>query len=148
MRKLILSLLAASIALPAAPALADDRHDRREWREDRRDDRREWRQDRREWRQDRRDDRRDYRRAGYDNRGRYNQPRQLSRNDRVWRDNYGRYRCERENGTTGLIIGAAGGALLGREVDGGRDRTLGTILGAAVGGLLGRGIDLSDARCQ
>ena len=32
-------------------------------------------------------------------------------------------------------------SLLGREIDGGRNRTLGTILGAAGGGLLGREID-------
>ena len=34
-----------------------------------------------------------------------------------------------------LIIGGAAGALLGRQIDGGRDRTLGTLLGA-VGGAL------------
>ena len=36
----------------------------------------------------------------------------------TWRDRQGRYRCRRANGTTGLIIGAAGGALIGRELDG------------------------------
>ncbi len=149
MRKLILSLAAVGFALSAAPAMADDRRDdRREWREDRREWRQDRREERREWRQERREDRRDYRQARYDDRGRYYEPRRLSRNDRVWRGNDGRYRCQRENGTTGLIIGAAGGALLGREVDGGRDRTLGTILGGALGGLLGREIDLSDAKCQ
>ena len=84
----------------------------------------------------------------YDRNGRYREPRRLSRNDRVWRGNDGRYYCKRGNGTTGLIIGAAGGALLGREIDGGRDRTLGTILGAAGGGLLGREIDRGRARCR
>lgn len=92
-------------------------------------------------------------RHGYDNRyyysdGRYREPRRLTRNDRVWRGNDGRYYCKRGNGTTGLIIGAAGGALLGREIDGGRDRTLGTVLGAAGGGLLGREIDRGGARCR
>ena len=59
------------------------------------------------------------------------------------------YRCRRGNGTTGLIIGAAGGALLGRAVDGGRDRTLGTVLGAAGGALLGREVQRSrqSRRC-
>jgi len=56
----------------------------------------------------------------------------------TWRDNRGRIRCRRSNGTTGLIIGGAAGALIGREVDGGRDRTTGTILGAAAGALIGR----------
>lgn len=84
----------------------------------------------------------------YDSHGRYYQPRRVTRNDRVWRGRDGRYYCKRGNGTTGLIIGAAGGALLGREIDGGRDRTLGTILGAAGGGLLGREIDRGRARCR
>lgn len=52
----------------------------------------------------------------------------------------------RSGGTTGLIIGGAAGALLGREVDGGRDRTAGTIIGAGAGALLGREIDRKD-RC-
>jgi len=67
----------------------------------------------------------------------------------TWRGNDGRYYCKKSNGTTGLLIGGAGGALLGREIDGGRDRTTGTILGAAVGALLGRHVDrnmISDKR--
>lgn len=79
----------------------------------------------------------------YDRQGRYIQPRAVRANDRVWRGNDGRYYCRRDNGTTGLIIGGAAGALLGREVDGGQHRTLGTILGAAGGALLGRELDKS-----
>jgi uncharacterized protein YcfJ len=52
----------------------------------------------------------------------------------------------RSGGTTGLIVGGAAGALLGREIDGGRDRTAGTIIGAGAGALLGREIDRND-RC-
>jgi len=77
-----------------------------------------------------------------------NRDRRLRRGDRVWRDDRGRWRCKRDDGTTGLVVGAAVGALLGREIDGGRDRTVGTILGAAGGALLGREIDRSDARCR
>jgi len=53
------------------------------------------------------------------------------------------YRCRRGNGTTGLVLGGAAGALLGRSVDGGRNRSLGTILGAAGGALLGREVQRS-----
>jgi hypothetical protein len=87
-------------------------------------------------------------RALYDSYGRYYEPRRLSRDDRVWRGDDGRYHCRRDNGTTGLIIGAAAGALLGRELDGGRDRTVGTIIGAAGGGLLGRAIDRGELKCR
>lgn len=86
--------------------------------------------------------------AIYDDRGRYYEPRRISRNDRIWRGRDGQYYCKRGNGTTGLIIGGAVGALLGRELDGGRDRTLGTIIGAAGGGLLGRAVDRGELRCR
>lgn len=65
----------------------------------------------------------------------------VTHNTRVWRGRDGHYNCRKSDGTTGLIIGGAAGALLGREIDGGRERTLGTILGAAGGALLGKEID-------
>ncbi len=61
----------------------------------------------------------------------------------VWRGNDGRYRCRRDNGTTGLIIGGAAGALIGNEVAGRGDKLIGTIIGAAGGALLGREVDKS-----
>jgi len=67
-------------------------------------------------------------------------------NGPTWRDNRGRYRCRRSNGTVGLIVGGAAGALVGREIDGGRDRTTGTIVGAAAGALLGREVDRGGRR--
>ena len=75
----------------------------------------------------------------------YGQP--VHRNTRVWRDRRdGRYYCRKDDGTTGLLIGGAAGALLGREIAG--DRTLGAILGAAGGALLGREIDRGGSRCR
>lgn len=65
---------------------------------------------------------------------------------RTWRGKDGRVYCRRPNGTTGLIVGGAAGALVGRAVDGGRDRTLGTVLGAAGGALLGREVQRSSAK--
>ena len=59
---------------------------------------------------------------------------------RYWRDDSGRYRCKRSDGTVGLIVGAAAGALVGRAVDTHGERATGTVLGAAAGALLGRQI--------
>lgn len=67
---------------------------------------------------------------------------------RAWRGNDGRYYCKKENGTTGLLIGGAAGALAGHQIAGSGDRTLGALLGAAGGALLGRAIDLSDSHCR
>jgi len=64
----------------------------------------------------------------------------------TWRDSRGRYRCRRSNGTTGLIVGGAAGALVGRSIDGGRHRTTGTVVGAVAGALVGREIQRSSNR--
>lgn len=63
-----------------------------------------------------------------------------------WRGRDGRNYCRKSNGTTGLIVGGAGGALLGRAVDTRGDRTMGTVIGAAAGALVGKEID-SKRRC-
>jgi hypothetical protein len=123
MRKIFLALAAATLTLPAAPAFADPppwapAHGKRA------------------------------KDARYDRYGRYVQPVALGRGDRVWRGEDGRYYCRRDNGTTGLIVGAAAGALLGRALDGGRERTLGTLLGAAGGALIGREIDRGGLQCR
>ena len=55
-----------------------------------------------------------------------------------WRGADGRTYCRKPNGTIGLVVGAAGGALVGREIDTRGSRATGTILGAAVGALVGR----------
>lgn len=83
----------------------------------------------------------------YEDRRRYDEP--VYRGSRVWRGDDGRAYCRRSDGTTGLLIGGAAGALLGREVAGRRgDRTLGAILGAAGGALIGREIDRGGSRCR
>ena len=64
---------------------------------------------------------------------------------------YGRnsysYRC-RGNGTTGTVLGAIVGGLLGDAAVGRRgDGTAGAIVGAGVGALAGRAIERSGDRC-
>ncbi len=124
MRKTILTAALIAVAVPSAPAFADPppwapAHGRRHHDEMR-----------------------------YDRYGRYAKPQRLGYDDRIWRGNDGRYYCRRDNGTTGLIVGAAVGALLGRTLDRGRDRTVGTVVGAAGGALLGRAIDRGELSCR
>jgi hypothetical protein len=70
---------------------------------------------------------------------------------KTWRGSDGRTYCRKPNGTTGLVVGGAAGALAGREIAGRGDRTTGTVLGAAVGALLGRHVQrnvISGRRCR
>ncbi len=125
MKKPLLALAAATLVLPAAPAAADPppwapAHGHRAKERDRH----------------------------YDQRGRYYEPRRITYRDHVWRGRDGRYYCRRDNGTTGLIIGAGVGALAGHEIAGRGDRTLGAIVGGVAGGLLGRAIDRGDLKCR
>ncbi len=78
---------------------------------------------------------------------RYNS-RALRSNERLWQDNQGRWRCKRDNGTTGLVIGGVVGGVAGHEIAGRGDRTLGAVIGAGVGALAGREIDRRGGRCQ
>lgn len=96
MRNIMLGLAAATLALPAAPALAVQSD-------------------------------------GY-------------YNGKTWRDSQGRLRCRRSNGTTGLLVGGAAGALVGRAIDTRGSRVTGTVVGAAAGALLGRKVDRSRTR--
>ena len=74
----------------------------------------------------------------YDHDGYYSGP--------TWRGDDGRTYCRRRDGTTGLIVGAAAGALVGRAMDGGRNRAAGTIVGGAVGAVVGR--EVARNRCN
>ena len=115
MRKIILAVAAAGLALPAAPAAADPPP----WA------------------------------PAHGKRAKDAQRYYTSGNGiRYWRGDDGRYYCRRSNGTTGLIVGAAVGALAGRAIDTRGERATGTILGAAAGALLGRQIERGEVRCR
>lgn len=160
MRKMILAAALAAVIAPAAPALADPpgwapAHGKRD---------KEYRKAQKEWRKDRREEWRDYGRYDYNrgdprngNRyyadryyrdGRNYQPRTLAYNDRIYRGENGQYYCRRSDGTTGLLIGALGGGVLGNVIGRGESQTLATILGASAGALIGRSIDRSNVRCR
>lgn len=165
MKKLLIAATLGATALTAAPAVAqqNSRQAEREYRQDQREFRQEVREDRRDARQAQRQNWREYRRYDY-NRvdpragnyyadryyrdGQYYQTRRLSYNDRVYRGNDGRYYCRRNDGTTGLILGAAVGGLLGNSVDRGRSSLLGTLLGAGIGGAVGSSIDRNNISCR
>ena len=126
MKKALLTALAiATVSAPivAAPAADAQRRDRDY----------QWHGDRDDW-----DASRDYRRGKY-------RERRLSREDQVYRGRDGRAYCKRNDGTTGLVVGGAGGALLGNLVGGG---LLGTLAGGGAGALLGREIDRGKVRCR
>jgi hypothetical protein len=75
--------------------------------------------------------------------------RRLGASDEVYRGSDGRYYCKRNDGTTGLVVGAAAGGILGNVVDGGHNRVAGTLIGGALGALAGKSIDQnSDIRCR
>jgi|SRR6185312_1014161 len=124
-KRLIHLLLAAVVAMPLSAssiASAQPRHDYR-WHGDRNDG----------W-----DPSRHY------HSGRYRE-RRLGRHDRIYRGGDGRYYCRRSDGTTGLVIGAIAGGVLGNAIGG---NTLGTLLGAGGGALLGQSIDRGNVRCR
>ncbi len=143
----------------------DIREARRDYREDRRDARRDWRDDRRhdngrhngwkrpgrtvynyDWnRPDRRYGTR-YRADRYYTSG--YEPIRVTRNTRIYRGYDDRYYCRRSDGTTGLIVGAALGGLLGNQLDRGGSNLLTTLIGGGAGALLGREIDRGGVSCR
>jgi len=90
----------------------------------------------------RRDERRAYREGRRDGR------KQARYEGRYWRGDEGRYRCKRSYGTTGLLVGAGVGALIGDQVAGRGDKTLGAIVGGLGGAAAGRAIDRSRVNCR
>lgn len=141
----------AAVTYQPAPSHVDAWHDH-DGEDDDEDGNRWERRGHREWAGDRGERRgrypgsQGYQGGYYGQQAYYDQP--VYADTRVWRGNDGRYYCKKKNGTTGLIIGGAAGALLGRSIAGRGNNTLGTILGAAGGALLGREVARSGSRCR
>ena len=74
--------------------------------------------------------------------------RQTSGGIRYWSGDDGRYYCRRSDGTVGLLVGAALGALIGRSIDTRGERVTGTVLGAAGGALIGNELAKGPTRCR
>jgi hypothetical protein len=140
-KHLIAALMSVAVVAPTMMPTAataqryDDRRDNndRRFNTDRRGNDRNWRGDDRNW-----DPSRSYQNGNY-------RERRLSRNDRIYRGKDGRAYCKRNDGTTGLVIGALGGGALANLIGGG---TLGTLAGAGGGALLGRSVDRGNVKCR
>lgn len=76
------------------------------------------------------------------------QPRRLTSNDRIYRGQDNRYYCRRNDGTTGLIIGALGGGVLGNVIAPGGSKTIGSIIGGGLGAVLGNSIGQGNVTCR
>lgn len=74
--------------------------------------------------------------------------RQIGNNDRIYRGGDNRYYCRRNDGTTGLIVGALGGGVLGNVIAPGGSKTLGSILGGSLGAVLGSQIGGNNVTCR
>jgi Glycine zipper 2TM domain len=74
--------------------------------------------------------------------------RRLGPGDRIYRGLDNRYYCRRGDGTTGLIVGGVAGGVLGNIIAPGESKALGTLIGAGGGALLGRTIDRNHVSCR
>ncbi len=172
------SMTALPVVPVAAQSRQEVRESKRDVREERRDlrdakrfgskrDVREERRDVREARQELREDRRDWQRGRqynwnrpdpryggyypenyYREGGNQYRPIALGRDDRVYRGRDDRLYCRRNDGTTGLIVGALGGGVLGNVIAPGGSKTLGSILGGGLGAVLGRSVERNNIVCR
>ena len=78
-----------------------------------------------------------------------NPERRLSSDERIYRGHDGRFYCRRGDGSTGLIVGAIAGGVLGEAIAPGRSQPLGAVLGMVAGAAAGQAIDQENGvRCR
>ncbi|MCP1468967.1 uncharacterized protein YcfJ [Sphingobium sp. OAS761] len=162
---MIAALSLGAMTLTAVPALAQPGHGkpppghgRGDWKHGGKHAHKEWRKDRRAYRVPGRVvyrydyNRPDPRYGRYYRADRYYRsgyaPIRVTRGTRIYRGYDDRYYCRRSDGTTGLIVGAALGGLLGSQLDRGRSNTTGILIGAGAGALLGREVDRGSLSCR
>ena len=76
------------------------------------------------------------------------QERQMRADENVYRGGDGRYYCQLSDGTSGLIVGALAGGVLGDAIAPRGSKTLGTLLGGLGGAVAGQAIDQNNVRCR
>ena len=132
MRRIVSAVVLAAFFIPTLPVSADPppwapAHGRRA-----KEAERAYREDRRAYRED----------------GRRHERRLVRYEERVWRGDDDRYYCRRSDGTTGLIVGAVAGGVIGNRLARGESAVLGTILGAGAGAVIGQAIDKNSVYCE
>lgn len=151
MRKILSIAMTAAILLPALPVAADPpswapAHGRRAKDSERDYDR--GRDDDREHDGDRRHDRDQSAYFVYRDDHHHHERRLVRYDEVVYRGGDGRYYCHRSDGTTGLIVGAVAGGVIGNQLTRGKSAALGTVLGAGAGALIGQAIDKDRVYCE
>jgi hypothetical protein len=171
-------LAALALSAPAlADDHRRDRHDRHEWKDsrsesrayakgyrqgvkadNRRDNSRAYAQGYRAGM--RADDRRDQQRYGWNgNNGsnRWNNApvyygnsnwRPASQQNPYWWGANGQVQCRRQDGTTGLLVGALAGGTLGNMLAREGDKRLGSVIGGTLGAVLGNELAKGNVRCR
>jgi hypothetical protein len=139
MRKILSIAIVAGMFFPALPVAADPppwapAHGRRA-KEAERDE-------------ERYRDRDDRARFYYREDHRHHERRLVRYDEEIYHGDDGRYYCHRSDGTTGLVVGAVAGGVLGNQLTRGKSAALGTVLGAAGGALIGQAIDRNRVYCE
>jgi hypothetical protein len=65
-----------------------------------------------------------------------------------WWGSDGRVQCRRQDGTTGLVVGALAGGTLGNMLAAQGDKRLGSVIGGTLGAVLGNELAKGNLRCR
>jgi len=158
-------LTALTLSYPAAARPGHDHHDRQQMQQQHRGQQMQ-RQRANAYRQGFRDGARTSSRSNVYSSGRYRSaapvyyrqapvyystpPRhaRASYNNQYWWGQNGRMNCRRQDGTTGTIVGAVAGGVLGNMIAQQGDKQMGTVIGGALGALLGNQIAKGNVSCR